>query len=97
MPKMAKALGVGSYVLSRVFSGIFHRNFNQYLNETRFNYACSLLIYTDRPVTEVCMEAGFESQRTFNRVFRQFCHMTPREYRREMAAANRSAAGGRSL
>lgn len=90
MPKMAKALGVGSYVLSRVFSGTFHRNFNQYLNETRFNYACSLLMHTDRPVTEVCMEAGFESQRTFNRVFQQLCHMTPREYRREMAAVKRS-------
>lgn len=97
MPEMAKALGVGRYVLSRVFSGTFHRNFNQYLNETRLNYACSLLMHTDRPVTEVCMEAGFESQRTFNRVFRQFCHMTPREYRREMETANRSAAGGRNL
>jgi len=27
------------------------------------------------------MDAGFESQRTFNRVFRERYKMTPREYR----------------
>lgn len=32
---MAKDLGVSKYVLSRVFSKTFHRNFNQYLNDAR--------------------------------------------------------------
>lgn len=79
--KMASDLGVSKYVLSRVFSGTFHRNFNQYLNETRLNYACAMLEYTNRTVTDICMESGFESQRTFNRAFMQNYRMTPREYR----------------
>lgn len=79
--KMATDLGVSKYVLSRVFSGTFHRNFNQYLNETRLNYACAMLEYTNRTVTDICMESGFESQRTFNRAFVQSYRMTPREYR----------------
>lgn len=81
LSKMAADIGVSKYVLSRVFSGTFHRNFNQYLNEARLNYACSLLENTDRTVTDICMESGFESQRTFNRAFRQCYRMTPREYR----------------
>lgn len=36
---MAKDLGVSKYVLSRVFSKTFHRNFNQYLNDARLGYA----------------------------------------------------------
>ena len=40
---MAKDLGVSKYVLSRLFSKIFHRNFNQYLNDARLNYACHRL------------------------------------------------------
>lgn len=79
--KMASDLGVSKYVLSRVFSGTFHRNFNQYLNEVRLDYACTLLENTNRTVTDICMEAGFESQRTFNRVFQQRYRMSPREYR----------------
>ena len=78
---MAADLGFSPYTLSRVFSGTFHKNFNQYLNEVRLEYACSLLLYTNQTITDVFMNAGFESQRTFNRVFNEQFHMSPREYR----------------
>lgn len=78
---MAKDLGYSPYTLSRVFSGTFHKNFNQYLNEVRLEYACSLLLYTNQFITDVYMNAGFESQRTFNRVFSEKFHMSPREFR----------------
>lgn len=81
LESMAKDLGVSKYVLSRVFSGTFHRNFNQYLNEQRLNYVSTLLECTNETITEICMDAGFESQRTFNRVFQEKYKMTPREYR----------------
>lgn len=79
---MAKDLAVSKYVLSRVFSGTFHCNFNQYVNEQRLNYVSTLLECTEQPITDICMDAGFESQRTFNRVFQEKYKMTPREYRR---------------
>jgi len=82
LSKMAADIGVSKYVLSRVFSGTFHRNFNQYLNEARLNYACSLLENTGRAITDISLDSGFESQRTFNRAFRQRYRMTPREYRK---------------
>lgn len=82
LTKTAADLGVSKYVVSRVFSGTFHRNFCQYLNELRLSYACELLEYTDRTVTDICLEAGFDSQRTFHRVFREQYRMTPGEYRR---------------
>ena len=81
LTQMAADLGFSPYTLSRVFSGTFHKNFNQYLNEVRLEYACSLLLYTNQTITDVFMNAGFESQRTFNRVFNEQFHMSPREYR----------------
>ena len=80
--KVASALGTNKFALSKIFSGIFHTNFNQYLNEIRLNYATSLLENTDRRITDIYLEAGFESQRTFNRVFRQKYGRTPSEYRK---------------
>lgn len=80
---MANDLGYSPYTLSRVFSGTFHKNFNQYLNEVRLEYTCSLLLYTNQTITDVYMNAGFESQRTFNRVFSERFRMSPREYRHE--------------
>lgn len=78
---MAHDLGISSSSLSHVFSGTFHMNFNQYLNETRLEYACSLLRHTDHAILTICENSGFDSQRTFNRVFKKCHHMSPRDYR----------------
>lgn len=78
---MARELGVSKYVLSRVFSGTFHCNFNKYLNEQRLNYAVQQLENTNYSITDICMEAGFQSQRTFNRAFQELYHMSPKDYR----------------
>ena len=84
LSQMARELGVSKYVLSRVFSGTFHRNFNQYLNETRLEYACALLKYSNAPIIAVAMDSGFDSQRTFNRVFRERFRKTPKDYRQDV-------------
>lgn len=78
---MAKDLGVNKYVLSRLFSNTFHRNFNQYLNDARLNYACHRLENTDDPITAIYLDSGFESQRTFNRVFKERYKLSPSDYR----------------
>lgn len=88
---MAKDLAVSPYALSRVFSSTFHRNFNRYLNEVRLDYACTLLARTDEPVTEVCLDAGFQSQQTFNRAFQERYHMSPRQYRRRSEISGEDA------
>ena len=71
LEEMAKDLGVSKYVLSRLFSQIFHRNFNQYLNDARLNYASYRLENTRDSITNICLDSGFESQRTFNRTFKE--------------------------
>lgn len=70
LDRMARDLGISRFTLSRVFSGTFHRNY------VTIHLECS-----DESITDICMNAGFESQRTFNRVFRERYRMTPREYR----------------
>lgn len=90
LPSMAKELGVSKFVLSRVFSGVFHTNFNRYLNEIRLDYAVALLEYTQQTITEICMNSGFESQRTFNRVFKERYKRSPREYRDRCKKGNDS-------
>ncbi len=86
LTSMAKDLYVSPYALSRIFSGTFHSNFNRYLNDTRLQYAVRLLRDSDLSITDICLEAGFESQRTFNRVFQSTYHMSPREYKKTLVA-----------
>ncbi len=81
LTSMARDLFISPFALSRIFSAAFHMNFNRYLNLTRLEYSRYLLEETDKPVTDICLEAGFGSQRSFNRVFREEHHMTPLQYR----------------
>ena len=81
---LAQALYVSPYRLSRTISSTFHTNFNSLLNDMRLDYVCNMLRYSDKSITEIMMDAGFESQRTFNRAFQDKMHMSPREYRRRL-------------
>lgn len=81
---MAKDLGVSKYVLSRIFSKTFHRNFNQCLNDARLGYAKQRLENTNDSIITICLDSGFESQRTFNLVFKEKYKVSPSEYRRSL-------------
>ena len=85
---MADDLGISPYALSRVFSGSFHQNFNHYLNDVRLEHASVLLADSDLPITDIYLECGFQSQATFNRVFRAKYKVTPRQYRRASAMSH---------
>lgn len=80
---VAKEVQVSRYHLSRVFSEQLHSSFSELINAVRISEARDLLKNTDKSITQVLYECGFESQATFSRVFRKMCGMSAREYRRE--------------
>ncbi len=88
LDKMACDLCVSKYVLSRLFAKTFHCNFNKYVNNVRLNYVATLLETSNDSITNIGLDAGFESQRTFNRVFKEKYKMTPREYRNKIHTVN---------
>ena len=81
---MAHDLGVSKFSLSRLFSKTFHSSFNQYVNEARLGYACQRIETTDDTLTEISMDSGYGSLRTFNRVFKEKYRLTPSEYRNKL-------------
>lgn len=81
LEKMAHDLCVNKYLLSRIFAKTFHCNFSKYINGIRLNYAASALENSQESITDICLSCGFESQRTFHRVFKERYKITPREYR----------------
>ncbi len=78
---VARELGVTKNHLSRVFSGKLNTKFPQYLHFLRTERAKDLLTHTDQSILEIGYDCGFDSPRTFNRVFLEQCGMSPREFR----------------
>ena len=81
---LAEQLHVSKYYLSHVFSAYFKMGFRQYLNQIRLNYALQAMQSTELTITQIWGEAGFNSQRSFNRFFLEMMEMTPMEYRKMM-------------
>lgn len=79
---LSRELGVCRFYLSRIFTQVLHIGFYDYVNALRTNYAKKLLLDSKDTVIDIAMQCGFQSQQTFNRVFKKNCGMTPAAYRR---------------
>ncbi len=71
----------------RFFKSVTGQAFVTFLHQYRTLRAQSLLSRTDQSIAEVSYKVGFQSQSHFGVVFRRLTHMTPREYRKQLAAS----------
>lgn len=60
------------------------KTLSDYLNDIRIGNACELLIESDKQISEIAYEAGFESLTYFNRVFMKKKSITPRRFREQV-------------
>jgi AraC-like DNA-binding protein len=79
--KTAKVAGITPQSFSKYFRQSTRKNFIDYVVELKLGRACSMLAGTDMTVLEICTESGFNNLSNFNRHFRKYKGMTPREYR----------------
>ena len=66
---------------SKFFSKVMKKPFFEFLNEYRISKACKLLIDTDKQISEICYDSGFESIPFFYRQFKKFKNCQPKQYR----------------
>lgn len=69
------------YHFIRVFKQAFDRTPHQYLVERRIARAKELLTTSELPVTDVCLEVGFQSLGSFSTLFRRVAGVPPLAYR----------------
>lgn len=82
LDSLAKALHVNKYYLSHIFSEKLHISFPRYLNHLRADYAAELMLDTSKPLSFIWENAGFSSQRTFNRAFLEVKGVSPLAWRK---------------
>lgn len=79
---IAKALGVSSGHLTRLFRRKFNKTPERYLVELRVEKAIELLCDTDGKVLEIAYASGFKSPSSFYRCFREQTGQKPGEHRK---------------
>jgi AraC-like DNA-binding protein/quercetin dioxygenase-like cupin family protein len=73
------------------FSELFHKltgvQFQKYLQTLRLQFAASLLLASDLPVTEICFASGFGNLAHFERAFNEKYSTSPSTYRQKTRIA----------
>ena len=81
VPDAARLCGVSPCCFMSLFKQLTGQSFVAYLNGFRVEQAKALLVSTNKPISDVSLEAGFCNQSYFTMVFRRLTTMTPLAYR----------------
>lgn len=77
----AQILNVSPFYLSKMFNKTVGMNFRSYINHLRMNKAHHMIVNTDLSLSVIALECGFQSIRSFNRVFKALKGTSPSSFR----------------
>jgi AraC-like DNA-binding protein len=81
--EVAAELAMSESRFSRFFRRATGNTYTDFVNRVRINRACQLLMTSDRYVTNICYDVGFNNVANFNRRFLELKGMTPSEFRKQ--------------
>ena len=81
IPTLARIAHVSEAHFIRTFRATFGETPHRYLQRRRVERAMFLLRSTDRSVTDICFDIGFNSLGTFSRTFQEIVGESPTAFR----------------
>lgn len=89
LEKISKKACLSQFHFLRLFKVIYDKTPHKYLTEKRFEKAIELLFTTDKSITEICFDIGFESVSSFSWLFKKRMGLSPEmtreQYRIQMS------------
>lgn len=81
MESMAKALFTSGSIIRSLLFNAFGTGYKEILSLFRIRYSESLLSSTDLPILDISVMVGFNSDRTYSRIFSSINGISPSEFR----------------
>ena len=83
LAEIAQTAALSPYHFLRNFKQLFGQTPHTYLTSQRLQRATQLLAHTDIPVTDICLDVGFQSLGSFSALFQRVNGRSPTQYRQE--------------
>ena len=80
---IAEAVHYSKYYLHRMFKDTVGLTIQTYVQRRRLTEAAKLLVFSDKPILEIALAAGYESQQSFTDIFKAMYKKPPNQYREE--------------
>ncbi|MCI8477399.1 MAG: GNAT family N-acetyltransferase [Oscillospiraceae bacterium] len=79
---VANAIHYSKYHLHRMFTDTVGITLHDYIQRRQLTEAAKLLVFSETPILELALIAGYESQQAFTSIFKSMYKQTPLEYRK---------------
>ena len=83
LDSLAREAGYSKYHLHRMFTGIVGITIHSYVQRRRLTEAARFLIFTDKPIMEIALFAGYETQQSFSVAFKALFDCSPQILRKK--------------
>jgi putative ABC transport system permease protein len=87
LASLAEKLGLHTHEVSRILNTVLKKSFNDFINEYRVQSAARMMqdaAYDHITLLGIAYESGFNSQSSFNRIFKQLTGKSPQEYKNSL-------------
>lgn len=81
LQSLSREFGINYSYLSQVFKKITHKSFSEYLTAVRLGHACQMLLGTQKKVSAIAEQVGYNDYHYFCNIFKKHFDMTPSQYR----------------
>ncbi|KZN70352.1 helix-turn-helix domain-containing protein [Pseudoalteromonas luteoviolacea] len=82
--QLSQSISVSENHISETLSQLLQTNFFQFVNGYRIEYAQKLLLDSDKRISTIQYEVGFNAKSTFNTAFKKATGLTPSQYRKQV-------------
>ena len=82
LDRLARKACIPARQISAAINQVYGRNISQVVNEYRIERAKALLLSTDKAITQIYMDSGFQTKSNFHREFSRVTQQTPSSFRR---------------
>ncbi len=81
LQSLSREFGINYSYLSQVFKKITRKPFSEYLTAVRLGHACQMLSDTQKKVSAIAEQVGYNDYHYFCNIFKKHFGMTPSQYR----------------
>ncbi len=89
LDEISKLVNMSPVSFNRFIKKRTGKTFVSYVNDTRISYASRWLIESEKGISEISYDCGFNNIANFNRIFKKSKNCTPSEFRKEFSGMQR--------
>lgn len=82
--KCAEFCNMSPAHFTRKFKELVGVSPQDFITKSKLERAQQLLFYTDKSISEIAIEVGYNDPNYFSRIFKKTFQMTPKEYREQI-------------